>query len=71
MKNDTQKYKNTGVGSCSSPGDLPNPEIEPKSLILQANSLLSEAPGKPKNSLSLLQHIFLTQELNWDLLHCR
>ena len=31
--------------------------------------------GKPKNigvgSLSLLQRIFLTQELNWGLLHCR
>ena len=40
-----------------------------------SNSLLSEPPGKPKNtevdSLSLLQGIFLTQELNWSLLHCR
>ena len=31
--------------------------------------------GKPKNtgvgSLSLLQQIFLTQELNWNILHCR
>ena len=36
---------------------------------------LSEPPGKPKNigvgSLSLLQGIFLTQELNKCLLHCR
>ena len=35
----------------------------------------SWATGKPKNtgvgSLSLLQQIFLTQELNWGLLHCR
>ena len=42
---------------------------------MQANSLPSEPPGKPKNtgvgSLSLLQGIFLTQELNWGLLHCR
>ena len=41
-----------------SPGDLPNPVIEPRSLALQADSLLSEPPGKPKdsgvNSLSLL-----------------
>ena len=56
------------------PGDLPNPEIKPQSLALQADSLLSEPPGKPKNtgvgSLTLLQ-IFLTQESNLGLLHCR
>ena len=38
-------------------------------------SLPSEPPGKPKNtgvsSLSLLQGIFPTQELNRGLLHCR
>ena len=43
--------------------------------ILQADSSLSEPPGKPKNtgvgSLLLLQVIFPTQELNWGLLHCR
>ena len=54
---------------------LPNPGIEPRSPTLQADSLLAEPAGKPKNSevgsLSLLQWIFLTQELNWDLLHCR
>ena len=53
-----------------SPVDLPNPGIEPRSPTLQADSLLAESPGKPKNtrvgSLSLLQRIFLTQELNWD-----
>ncbi|MES7760928.1 hypothetical protein U6J64_12300, partial [Cutibacterium acnes] len=56
-------------------GDLPNPGIEPRSPTLQADSLPSEPPGKPKNtgvgSLSLLQGIFLTQESNWGLLHCR
>ena len=30
-----------------SPGDLPDPGIEPGSLALQADSLLSEPPGKP------------------------
>ena len=30
-------------------GDLPNPEIEPVSLALQADSLPSELPGKPFN----------------------
>ena len=31
-----------------SPGDLPNPGTKPKSSALQADSLLSEPPGKPK-----------------------
>ena len=31
----------------SSPGDPPNPGIKPGSLALQADSLLSELPGKP------------------------
>ena len=42
---------------------------------MQVDSLPAEPPGKPKNtgvgSLSLLQRIFLTQELNQVLLHCR
>ena len=40
-----------------------------------ADSFPDEPLGKPKNtevgSLSLLQWIFLTQELNRGLLHCR
>ena len=56
-------------------GYLPDPGIEPRSPALQADSLPVETPGKPKNtgvgSLSLLQGIYLTQELNWGLLHCR
>ena len=31
-----------------SPGDLPNPEIEPTSPTLQADSLPAELPGKPQ-----------------------
>ena len=58
-----------------SPGDLPNPGVEPRSATLQADSLLSEPQGKPKNtgvgSLSLLQWIFPTQESDWGLLHRR
>ena len=42
---------------------------------LQVDSLPAEPQEKPKNtgvdSLSLLQWIFLTQELNQGLLHCR
>ena len=30
-----------------SPGDLPDPGIEPRSPALQADSLPSESPGKP------------------------
>ena len=61
--------------SCLLPGDLPNPEIEPRSLSLQVDSLPSEPPGKPVKTgvgtLSLLQEIFPTQEPNQGLLHCR
>ena len=42
-----------------SPGDLPNPEIEPRSPTLQPGSLPAEPQEKPKNtgvgSLSLAQ----------------
>ena len=58
-----------------SPGDLPNTGIEPRSPTLQAGSLPAEPPGKSKNtgvgSLSLIQGIFLIQELNQGLLHYR
>ena len=61
--------------SFSSPGDLPNPEIKPRLPSLQVNYLPAEPQGKPKNtgvgSLSLLQWIFPTQELNRGLPHCR
>ena len=57
------------------PGDLPNPEIKPRCPALQVDSFPSEPPRKLMNtgvgSLPLLQRIFLTQELNRDLLHCR
>ena len=35
---------------CPSPGDLPNPGTEPRSLTLQADSFPSEPPGKPSKS---------------------
>ena len=62
-------------GAMPYSGDLPNPGIKPRSPTLQEDSLPSEPPGKPRNtgvgSLPLLQGIFLTQESNWGLLHCR
>ena len=58
-----------------SPGDLPNPGTEPRYPALQADSIPAEPQRKPKNTgvgtLSLLQGIFLTQELSQGLLHCR
>ena len=64
--------KNTGVGCM--PSSLSNLGSEPRSPTLQADSLPSEPPGKPRNtrvgSLSLLQGIILTQESNRGLLHC-
>ena len=47
---------------------------QPRSPILQVDSLPAEPLGKSKNtgvgSLSHLQQISPTQELNWGLLHC-
>ena len=55
-----------------SPGDLPNHGMEPRSPLLQADSLPAEPQGKPKNtgvgSLPLLQHIFLPR--NWTGVSC-
>ena len=63
--------RNTGVG-CHA---LLQGISQPRSPTLQADSLPSEPPGKPKNnrlgSLSLLQGIFQTQESHQGLLHCR
>ena len=57
------------------PGDVPNPELKPRSPAWQADSLPSEPLGKAMNtevgSLSHLQGIFPTQELNQGLLNCR
>ena len=51
------------------------PRDQTKVSCMQMDSLPSEPPGKPENtgvgSLSFLQGIFLTQELNQGILHCR
>ena len=55
--------------------NFPNSGMEPRAPTLQADSLPVEPQRNPKNtgvgSLSLFQGIFLTQELNWGLIHCR
>ena len=68
--------QSTGVGSCFLlQGIFPTQRSGPRSPALQADSLPAEPPGKPMNigvsSRSLLQRIFLTQESNRGLLHCR
>ena len=59
--------------SCPPKGDLSNLGLKLRFPSLQADSSLTELPGKPMNSgvgsLSLLQEIFLTQQLNRGLLH--
>ena len=51
---------------CSSPGDLPDPGIEPSSLASQADSLPSELPGKPKEPECpiLMYHIQMKGQRN-------
>ena len=50
-----------------SPGDLPDPGIEPRSPALQEDSLLTETPGKPLGPLyrqiSDLAKVFFFKEL--------
>ena len=46
--------------SFPSPGDLPDPGIEPGSPALQADALLSEPPGKPPFSKNNLGELFVT-----------
>ena len=56
-------------------GIFPTQGLNPGLPTLQADSLPTEPPGKPMNSgvgnLSVLQLIFLDQQLNPGLSHCR
>ena len=58
-----------------SPKDIPNPEIKPRSLTLQADSLPAEPQGKPKNDWRgqpIPSPVDLPdRESNRGLLHCR
>ena len=68
--------KNTGVG-CHMPSSRGSSQPRDWTLVsyIADGFFTIWATGKPKNtgmgSLSLLQGIFLTQESNWDILHCR
>ena len=53
-----------------SPGDLPNPEIKPGSLALQADSLSTEPPAKPiieKGGLVDVIKDFAMDRLSWNI----
>ena len=69
--------QNTGLEWVAFPfrSSQPRDQTQVSLIYLQADSLPAEPWGKLKNtgvgSLSLLQQIFLTQELNHGLLHCR
>ena len=45
-----------------SPGDLPNPGIEPWSPALQADVLPSELPGKPKDQIVEIKRLLLIKQ---------
>ena len=47
-----------------SPEDLPDPEIEPGSPALQADSLTAELPGKPLLSLLLILKLIIFNDLS-------
>uniref|UniRef100_A0A8B9XCQ8 TPD52 like 1 n=1 Tax=Bos mutus grunniens TaxID=30521 RepID=A0A8B9XCQ8_BOSMU len=44
---------------CPSPGDLPNPQVEPGSPTLEADALTSEPPGKPLDAIYFLLTLIL------------
>ena len=50
-----------------SPGDLPNPGIEPGSPTLQADDLLSEPPGKSHFSRGTSELVFQVKEVLLEL----
>ena len=45
-----------------SPGDLPDPGIEPRSPALQADALPSEPPGKPLEAHTITEIYFIAKK---------
>ena len=48
-----------------SPGDLPNPGIEPRSPALQADALPSEPPGKPNTEQRKSPSLNNKEKIDW------
>ena len=46
-----------------SPGDLPDPGIEPRSPTLQSDALTSEPPGKPRKAMTNLNSILKIRDI--------
>ena len=67
--------QNTGMGSLLFSRGSSQTRDKTQVSCIADRFFTSWATGKPKNtgvgSLSFLQRIVLTQELNWGLLHCR
>ena len=55
----------SGLLPFPSPGDLPNPGIKPASPALQADSLLSEPPGKPPGCGGCPKYICQVWQNEW------
>ena len=51
----------------SSQGDLPNPKIKPGSPALQANSLLSEPPGRLQEGNKIWFKVLSTYAQGWNV----
>ena len=63
-----RKPKNTGVDSLSLlQGDLPDPEVKPGSLALQADSLPTELSGRTNVTENVLIHVFSKSASNVSL----
>ena len=50
-----------------SPGDLPDPGIEPRSPAFQADALTSEPPGKPEHVTEQQYKVYLKCILYYDI----
>ena len=54
-----------------SPGDLPDPGIEPGSPALKADSFLAEPPRKPKFLLVMVNNLFYHIPVTWQVVKIR
>ena len=52
-----------------SPGDLPDPGIEPRSPALQAHDLPTELWGQPLGSMDILTILISSNPWTWNLFH--
>ena len=53
---------------CPPPGNLPNPEIKPRSSALQADSLPFELSGKPMELIESMKNTYIDHQIYFNLL---